>query len=292
MTNLPATQQVAGSASTPLKQGTGAADANSPNVYVGGGSITNTGFNALQGGAANSLLNPFYFSPATGAIFQVTGSSGGALTSGVGTPTADTLRVAAFLYGSHGGLLQSDTSDRLYVDVFGALAGIPSDAQSGFSTVEPTTTVPFAYNGSTYDRARDIPGAIAAGTGDLAFAIAPNAAAAAAPAYSVTGTPAATGVTAKSGAGNLYSYNIVNGATAAVFVAFVDSATPTTTISTTNLRECAGPIAASTGITFHPDVPIGSFLSGISYVATTTVGCLGTAVAPANTLATAILGYR
>jgi hypothetical protein len=38
----------------------------SPNL-----TFTNTGFNALQGGAANSASNPFYFGQATGSIFSV-----------------------------------------------------------------------------------------------------------------------------------------------------------------------------------------------------------------------------
>jgi hypothetical protein len=40
------------------------------------GSIGNTGFNALQGNAANSLTNPFFMSPATGASFNVVCTSG------------------------------------------------------------------------------------------------------------------------------------------------------------------------------------------------------------------------
>ena len=41
---------------------------------VEGFSISNTGFNALQGGVANAVGNPFYISPATGASFAVTGA--------------------------------------------------------------------------------------------------------------------------------------------------------------------------------------------------------------------------
>src|SRR6185312_9283299 len=40
--------------------------------FQAGGSIGNTGFNALQGGSANAVGNPFFISPGTGASFTVT----------------------------------------------------------------------------------------------------------------------------------------------------------------------------------------------------------------------------
>lgn len=40
--------------------------------FQAGGSIGNTGFNALQGGSANAVGNPFFVSPGTGASFTVT----------------------------------------------------------------------------------------------------------------------------------------------------------------------------------------------------------------------------
>lgn len=42
--------------------------------FQASGSIGNTGFNALQGGSANAVGNPFYVSPGTGATFTVAGS--------------------------------------------------------------------------------------------------------------------------------------------------------------------------------------------------------------------------
>ena len=45
-------------------------------VNIGAGSIANTGFNALQGGAANAAGNPFYVAPGTGASFTTTPKAG------------------------------------------------------------------------------------------------------------------------------------------------------------------------------------------------------------------------
>jgi hypothetical protein len=51
-------------------------------LFKSGQTIGNTGFNALQGGAANSLTNPFYVAPATGASWTVSGNVGGLETAG------------------------------------------------------------------------------------------------------------------------------------------------------------------------------------------------------------------
>lgn len=43
--------------------------------FQAAGSIGNTGFNALQGGAANAVGNPFFVSPGTGATFPISAAS-------------------------------------------------------------------------------------------------------------------------------------------------------------------------------------------------------------------------
>jgi hypothetical protein len=60
-----------------------------------GFSIGNTGFNALQGGAANSLSNPFYVSPATGSLQAVQGSQSNA---GAGTTGANNIGSNSYNY--------------------------------------------------------------------------------------------------------------------------------------------------------------------------------------------------
>ena len=75
--------------------------------FQAGGSVGNTGFNALQGGSANAVGNPFYVSPATGAVFgtntaQWGGASLGAA-SAVGTAaTGNVPTVNSYAVGGNG----------------------------------------------------------------------------------------------------------------------------------------------------------------------------------------------
>ena len=67
------------------------------------GSVANTGFNALQGGAANAAGNPFYVTPGTGALFSEAGSAG----SAVGQGATGTVANSQTVQGVAGGALLS-----------------------------------------------------------------------------------------------------------------------------------------------------------------------------------------
>ena len=97
---------VGGSGAGPLDTGAGASTANTLRVLFGTGQtvgVTNTGFNALQGGAANAAGNPFYVTPGTGALFSEAGSAG----SAVGQGATGTAANSQTVQGVAGGALLS-----------------------------------------------------------------------------------------------------------------------------------------------------------------------------------------
>lgn len=81
------------------------------------------------------------------------------------------------------------------------------------------------WNGTTYDRARSITGAVAAGTGTQAVAIAPTSSSAAAT-TSASSTAAASNLVLKASAGNLYNLTATIGATSGYLLLFDATALP------------------------------------------------------------------
>lgn len=119
--------------------------------------------------------------------------------------------------------------------VVGAIA-VPADGaannstnlnsiSSGNSGGFPTQIFPYGYNGSTWNRTRDVIGAVAAGTGTAAVALAPTSASTGGIAAVVTSV-AGSNVVVKASAGNLYGFNVCLGGTAGYVMVFNATSKP------------------------------------------------------------------
>jgi hypothetical protein len=74
------TPNAGGASAWPVTDATTHTDLSTINTTLGspfqaGGSVGNTGFNALQGGTANAVGNPFYVSPATGTVWPLSSTT-------------------------------------------------------------------------------------------------------------------------------------------------------------------------------------------------------------------------
>lgn len=152
-----------------------------------------------------------------------------------------------------------------------AITGSTSNAASAIATSStnvPTVSYGYRFNGTTWDQARNINGALAAGTGTAAVALAPTSSAAGAITPVVSTTTEGSHVL-KAGAGNFYSLVTTTGAASGYVMVFNATSAPVDGAVTP--IECVAVAANSTVSIVYSIIP-SAFSTGITAVFSTT-GC-------------------
>jgi hypothetical protein len=140
--------------------------------------------------------------------------------------------------------------------------------QTNGSTNILPNIAPLAFNGTSWDRTRTIVGAVAAGTGTVAVAVAPTSASTGAITPVVSAAAEGSHVL-KASAGNLYSLVVTSGASAGYVMIFNATSAPADGAVTPT--ECIV-IAANSTISLNYSGPPEAFATGITAVFSTS-GC-------------------
>ena len=159
------------------------------------------------------------------------------------------------------------------VNITGATSN-GTDTQATTSANIPNTSYNYSFNSSTWDRNRSINGALAAGTGTQAVAIAPTSSAAGAIKPVVT-SAAASSLVLKASAGNLYSVTLTSGASAGLLMVFDATSAPADGAVTP--VECINVAANSTVVVNFSPGPPSSYATGITAVFSTGTNCFNKA---------------
>ncbi len=130
---------------------------------------------------------------------------------------------------------------------------------------------PYLFNGATWDRARTIQGAVAAGTGTAAVAIAPTSAAAGGITPVVT-SAAANNLVIKASAGNLYSVYAVNLTGTAGFLVVLNATSAPADGAITPLDCVALPANGNASINYNSGPPA-VYSTGMVAVVTSGATC-------------------
>ena len=182
------------------------------------------------------------------------------------------------------GDLQIGTRGSLNVTLFapnstsGLQVATPADT-TGLATQLMTYSLPALYNGASLDRGRAINGALAAGTGTAAVAIAPTSASAAGITPVVSTAAEATRVL-KASAGNLYSVYAVNLTATAGFLLILNTTSAPADGAVTPLDAVALPANGVASISYNSGPPaaystgITAVLSSAATVFTKTTGVI------------------
>lgn len=154
------------------------------------------------------------------------------------------------------------------ISVFGS----PADAlpNSNFANVYAGQNALFSYNGTTWDRYRSIIGAVAAGTGTTAVAIAPTSAASGGITPGATGS-ALSSLVLKAGAGNAYNASATNLTATAGFLVLLNLTAAPADGAITPLA-CA-PLPANGNVSINYGNIPGVFSTGITAVVTSASTC-------------------
>lgn len=107
--------------------------------------LANSGFNALQGGNANSLTNPFFMSPATGSVWSISAASG-AIVAGAG---ADGAFVTDGTKADAPATLPTSTTAASGISIWKAIANALNSLLSAATTPLDNTSVPINISTAT-----------------------------------------------------------------------------------------------------------------------------------------------
>jgi len=244
-------------------------------VSDGGGSLTVDSLQLPASLGIKTAAASISVAPASDALYTVVGSvASGSADSGnpVKIGGVYNVTVPTLADGQRGNLMLGQRGSA-HVTLFsqnGTASPTMSSALDALAANTGLFTTSFGelFNGSTWDRQRSIGGAVAAGTGTAAFALAPSSASAAAIAPAVSTAVEGSRVF-KASAGNLYRIALTTGASAGFLMVFDATSAPADGAVTPTLCRA---IAANTSLEVDHAVAPDRYATGITAVFSTT-GC-------------------